>query len=101
MVNLSHRIDHKPSELSGGEQQRVAVARALSVGPQVILADEPTGNLDSKTSKTIMDLFRDLHKKEGITIILVTHEKDVAAYADRVEHLKDGALFKTGGGKRK
>lgn len=90
-LGLNERIHHHPSQLSGGEQQRVAIARALVNRPSVILADEPTGNLDSQTSQDIMALFRQLNT-EGITIILITHEKDIAAYAGRSIHLKDGRI---------
>ena len=90
-VGLSDRITHKPNELSGGQRQRVAIARALVNNPSIILADEPTGNLDSKTSVEIMKLFQKIHKK-GNTIILVTHEEDIAAYAERIIRLKDGII---------
>jgi len=90
-VGLKERMTHKPNELSGGQRQRVAVARALVNHPAIILADEPTGNLDSKTSVEIMGLFEDIHKK-GNTIILVTHEEDIARYAHRIIRLKDGAV---------
>ena len=82
---------HKPNELSGGERQRVAIARALVNKPSIILADEPTGNLDSGTSIEIMKLFQEIHKK-GNTIIVVTHEEDIAAYAGRIIRLKDGII---------
>lgn len=88
-VGLGHRLDHKPNELSGGQRQRVAVARALVNDPSIILADEPTGNLDTKTSYEIMGLFNDLHQR-GNTIILVTHEEDIAMYAQRIVRLRDG-----------
>ena len=90
-VGLSDRIMHKPNELSGGERQRVAIARALVNKPSIILADEPTGNLDSGTSIEIMKLFQEIHKK-GNTIIVVTHEEDIAAYAGRIIRLKDGII---------
>ena len=90
-VGLSDRIMHKPNELSGGERQRVAIARALVNKPSIILADEPTGNLDSETSIEIMKLFQEIHKK-GNTIIVVTHEEDIAAYAGRIIRLKDGII---------
>ena len=90
-VGLSDRITHKPNELSGGQRQRVAIARALVNNPSIILADEPTGNLDSSTSEEIMDLFDDLHNK-GNTIILVTHEEDIAQHAERIIRLKDGMI---------
>jgi len=88
-VGLGDRSHHKPNELSGGQRQRVAIARALVNNPSIILADEPTGNLDTKTSYEIMDLFDKLHKK-GNTIIMVTHEEDIAAYAHRIIRLRDG-----------
>jgi putative ABC transport system ATP-binding protein len=92
-VGLSDRMDHKPNELSGGQRQRVAVARALVNNPSIILADEPTGNLDSKTSVDIMKLFGEIHRK-GNTIILVTHEEDIARYAHRIIRLIDGMIDK-------
>lgn len=91
MVGLLERIDHKPSELSGGQRQRVALARALVTKPSLLLADEPTGNLDSKTSHEIMDLLHNLHQK-GNTIILVTHEEDIAQFAKRMVRLRDGII---------
>ena len=90
-VGLGNRASHKPNELSGGQRQRVAIARALVNTPSIILADEPTGNLDSKTSYEIMGLFDELHQK-GNTIIMVTHEEDIAAYAHRIIRLKDGII---------
>ena len=90
-VGLANRIKHKPNELSGGQRQRVAIARALVNSPSIILADEPTGNLDSKTSHEIMTLISNLHK-QGNTIILVTHEDDIAAYAERTVRLFDGLI---------
>ncbi len=92
-VDLSNRITHKPNELSGGQRQRVAIARALVNNPSIILADEPTGNLDSKTSEEIMQLMDVLHKR-GNTIILVTHEHDIAAHAHRVISILDGQISK-------
>ncbi|WP_317168293.1 ABC transporter ATP-binding protein [Flavobacterium silvaticum] len=90
-VKLSDRMDHQPNQLSGGQRQRVAIARALVNKPSIILADEPTGNLDSKTSVEIMNLFAEIHNN-GNTVILVTHEEDIAAYAKRVIRLRDGLI---------
>jgi putative ABC transport system ATP-binding protein len=90
-VGLADRMDHQPNQLSGGQRQRVAVARALVNNPSIILADEPTGNLDSKTSEEIMKLFGDIHKL-GNTVIVVTHEEEVAAYAHRIIRLRDGMI---------
>ena len=90
-VGLDDRMDHKPNQLSGGQRQRVAVARALVNKPSIILADEPTGNLDSKTSVEIMNLFNEIHAN-GNTVILVTHEEDIAAYAHRIIRLRDGLI---------
>ena len=95
---LHDRMHHKPNELSGGQQQRVAIARSLAVDPAVILADEPTGNLDSKTGSEVMEFLRELHKHSGKTIVLVTHDDVLAKRADRIEYLKDGKII---GGKRK
>ena len=90
-VGLADRSHHKPPELSGGQQQRVATARALVTDPAILMADEPTGNLDTKASEEIMALFKDLHR-QGRTIVLVTHEPDIARHADRIIHLKDGQV---------
>jgi len=92
-VGLENRFSHAPSELSGGQQQRVAIARALVNEPSVILADEPTGNLDSRSSQEILQIFRDLNHSKGITIVLVTHEADVAAWADRIIVFSDGKII--------
>ncbi|HEY0091755.1 MAG TPA: ABC transporter ATP-binding protein [Flavobacterium sp.] len=90
-VNLADRMDHQPNQLSGGQRQRVAIARALVNKPSIILADEPTGNLDSKTSVEIMNLFGEIHKS-GNTVILVTHEEEIAKYAHRIIRLRDGLI---------
>jgi len=95
-VGLGARLRHKPSELSGGQQQRVAIARALANDPAVLLADEPTGNLDSRTGHEIMNLLRNLHK-EGKTIIMVTHEADIAAFASHRMFMKDGRVERVEG----
>ena len=93
-IGLAGREEHQPSQLSGGQQQRVAIARALVNDPQIILADEPTGNLDSRTSLEIMAIFQRLNREAGITLILVTHELDIAACANRIIQFKDGRLVK-------
>ena len=92
-VGLGDRITHKPSELSGGQQQRVAIARSLANNPEVIIADEPTGNLDSKTGTAIMEFLQNIHKKERKTIVMVTHDANLARIADGVEYLKDGRII--------
>jgi putative ABC transport system ATP-binding protein len=91
-VGLHGRIHHKPTELSGGEQQRVAIARALANDPSIIMADEPTGNLDSKTGKEIMQLLMGLNKEQGVTLIVVTHDPIIAEYADRIIQIMDGKI---------
>ncbi len=90
-LGLGHRLDHRPAELSGGEQQRAAIARALVNDPEIILADEPTGNLDSRATREVMEIFRALHAA-GKTVVLVTHEQEVAAYAARVVFFRDGRI---------
>jgi putative ABC transport system ATP-binding protein len=91
-VGIAQRAQHKPNQLSGGEQQRVAIARALVNNPAIILADEPTGNLDSKASLEIISIMERLNKEDGITIILVTHERDIAVHAQRIVFLRDGMV---------
>jgi putative ABC transport system ATP-binding protein len=92
LVGLGERAHHTPSQLSGGQQQRVAIARALVNGPELILADEPTGNLDSRTSVEIMDVLQRLNREQGITVVLITHEHDIAEYAGRVVSFRDGRV---------
>jgi putative ABC transport system ATP-binding protein len=92
-VGLAERVLHRPTELSGGQQQRVAIARALANNPEIIVADEPTGNVDSKTAKQIMEILFELHKKEKRTIIIVTHDPETASYAENVIHIKDGEIL--------
>jgi lipoprotein-releasing system ATP-binding protein len=91
-VGLGHRLDHHPSELSGGELQRAAIARALAGGPSILLADEPTGNLDAVTGSTVLDLLRDLNRERGLTMIMVTHDQQIAQQADRVVRLAEGRI---------
>ena len=97
-VGLGERLHNKPNQLSGGQQQRVAVARAIINNPNLLLADEPTGALDSRTTKEVLDLFDELHREQGMTILLVTHEHDVAARAERIVHFHDGRLVESGAG---
>lgn len=92
LLGLSHRLHHKPSELSGGEQQRVAIARALITEPKILLADEPTGNLDTKSSENVLSLLRGLNKDLGQTIVMITHNPDAATYGTRVLHMRDGLV---------
>ncbi|HKA29076.1 MAG TPA: ATP-binding cassette domain-containing protein, partial [Candidatus Binatia bacterium] len=92
MVHMQHRAGHQPTHLSGGEQQRLAIARALVIRPAIILADEPTGNLDRAAGRQIMDLIHDVNERTGVTVLLVTHDPVFAAYAHRVLRLVDGAL---------
>jgi ABC-type lipoprotein export system ATPase subunit len=91
-VGLGERLQHEPSQLSGGQQQRVAIARSLANNPELLLADEPTGNLDSHTSVDILEMFRSVNRSDGITIILITHDPDVVIYADRVIFIRDGRI---------
>ncbi len=92
-LGLSHRLAHRPNELSGGEQQRVAIARALQNEPELLLADEPTGNLDSVTGKGILEIFRSIHDEGKMTIVMVTHDHTIAALADRILELRDGCFY--------
>jgi putative ABC transport system ATP-binding protein len=92
LLGLKERLHHKPSELSGGEQQRVAIARAIISEPKIVLADEPTGNLDTKTSDAVLSLLRSLNKDLGQTIVMITHNPDAAAYGNRVMHMRDGQV---------
>lgn len=91
-MGLSDRANHKPTELSGGEQQRVAIARALVKDPPLILADEPTGNLDSHTGEEIMSILTELHREQNNTLVMITHEADIAHHCQRVIHIKDGQI---------
>ena len=93
-LGLADRMNHKPNELSGGEQQRVAVARALAKNPPIILADEPTGNLDSHSSKEIMSILTNLHKEQNITLVMITHDPNIAHYCQRIVYLEDGLVIK-------
>ncbi len=93
-LGLGERLNHKPTELSGGEQQRVAISRSLINNPDIIVADEPTGNVDSKTGEIILDILQNLHKKENRTIIVVTHDRSIADLADEVINIKDGEIVK-------
>src|SRR3989338_7851437 len=95
LVGLGDRINHKPTELSGGQQQRVAIARALANNPDVIIADEPTGNLDSRTGANVLEFLQNFHRKEGKTIVMVTHDASLAKIAERTELLKDGRIVKS------
>jgi putative ABC transport system ATP-binding protein len=92
LLGLSARLKHKPSELSGGEQQRVALARAIITEPKIVLADEPTGNLDTKSSDAVLSLLRQLNKEMGQTIVMITHNPEAASYGNRVLHMRDGAV---------
>ncbi|MBN1386392.1 ABC transporter ATP-binding protein [Candidatus Woesearchaeota archaeon] len=99
MVGLGDRTDHKPGELSGGQNQRVAIARALVNNPDVILADEPTGNLDSRSGENVLSFLEELHDKQNKTIVMVTHDDELAEYAERIEYLRDGTIISTTKGK--
>ncbi len=93
LLGITHRLHHKPSALSGGEQQRVAIARALVNHPAILLADEPTGNLDSNNSEAVLSILRDLNRRLGQTILMITHNPEAAAYADRIVHMRDGRIL--------
>ncbi len=94
MVGMQERMEHQPSELSGGQKQRIAIARAMANDPAILLADEPTGALDSKTGRLVMDIFHDLHQKQGKTIVLITHSKELAAETQRIVTILDGRIIK-------
>jgi len=100
-VGLGHRLDHYPGQLSGGEQQRVALARAVAGDPEILMADEPTGNLDAKTGAQIIDLMFDLHRRRGTTLVLITHDNELAEMCDRVVRLKDGQVEAVHAGQQK
>jgi len=91
-VNLGHRVDHKPSEMSGGEQQRIAIARSLVNNPEILIADEPTGNLDSTTGRTVMEILKKLHEEQKKTIVVVTHDPTIAHYSQNIIHIQDGLI---------
>jgi putative ABC transport system ATP-binding protein len=95
LLGIAGRLDHKPSEMSGGEQQRVAIARALATHPGILLADEPTGNLDTANSLAVLTLLRDLNRRLGQTILMITHNTEAAAYGDRIVHMRDGQIVET------
>jgi putative ABC transport system ATP-binding protein len=98
MLGIADRLDHKPRALSGGEQQRVAIARALINHPAILLADEPTGNLDTANSNAVLDLLRDLNKRVGQTVLMITHNPEAAAFADRIVYMRDGKIVEKGDG---
>jgi lipoprotein releasing system ATP-binding protein len=92
LLGLSHRLNHKPSQVSGGEQQRAAIARAVVNGPDVILADEPTGNLDSENARKVMEIFLQMNKEKNVSIVIATHDREIAEYCNRILYLKDGVI---------
>jgi putative ABC transport system ATP-binding protein len=93
MVGLGDRLDHQPAELSGGQQQRVAIARSLINDPPIVMADEPTGNLDSKSGAEVLEVFHRLHREKGITVVMVTHDEEIGALAERIVRLRDGLVM--------
>ena len=100
LLGIAGRLDHKPSEMSGGEQQRVAIARALATRPAILLADEPTGNLDSRNSQAVLNILKDLNQRLGQTILMITHNAEAAAFGHRIMHMRDGSIVETSDGRK-